>query len=45
MEIKETRYCENCDQETTQFVSEDAMEITYHCTRCNQEEEVVKTFF
>ncbi|WP_407271233.1 hypothetical protein [Radiobacillus sp. PE A8.2] len=45
LEIQEERYCEQCGQETPHLVSETALEITYQCKVCNQEEEVIKTFF
>jgi NADP-dependent 3-hydroxy acid dehydrogenase YdfG len=39
------RYCEGCKKETLQVVGEDALEIRYHCTECDKEQSIVKTFF
>lgn len=39
------RYCEECKKETLQVVSEDALEIKYHCTDCDSEQNTIKNFF
>lgn len=44
-ETKVKRQCSHCQQETVQVAREDALEIEYTCTECNQTDTEVKTFF
>ncbi|WP_180954444.1 hypothetical protein [Bacillus sp. V5-8f] len=39
------KYCEHCRTETVHDAQEDALEIEYRCTICNNHEEVIKNFF
>ena len=45
VEAQETRYCENCKEETLHQAYEDALEFEYRCTKCNKTTEIVKSFF
>ncbi len=45
IEIPRNLYCEKCNKETEHMVREDALEIEYTCTECNQQHEIVKSFF
>ncbi len=45
VEAEQIQYCENCKEETLHKTYEDALEITYRCTRCEGESEVFKSFF
>jgi ribosomal protein L44E len=44
-EIHQQRYCEHCKKNTVHVVREDAIEIEYICSECNQQQEIVKNFF
>ncbi|MGS2779491.1 hypothetical protein ACVBAX_19185 [Robertmurraya sp. GLU-23] len=45
VEAEQIHYCENCKEDTLHKTYEDAMEITYRCTQCEEESEVFKSFF
>lgn len=45
VEAEQIQYCENCKKDTLHKTYEDAMEITYRCTQCEEESEVFKSFF
>lgn len=45
VQAQDIRYCENCKEKTTHIVNEDALELEYKCTQCNETTEVVKNFF
>ncbi|WP_170292710.1 hypothetical protein [Metabacillus idriensis] len=45
IETKLTRYCENCQKETLHTITEDALEINYHCSVCERDKNEIKTFF
>jgi len=44
-ELTEKRFCELCKKETDHLVREDALEIEYICKECNNQEEMIKSFF
>jgi hypothetical protein len=45
VEAEQIQYCENCKEDTLHKTYEDAMEIIYRCTQCEEESEVFKSFF
>ena len=45
IEFPKILYCEKCGKETEHMVREDALEIEYLCTECNNEQEIIKSFF
>ncbi|GAA0328120.1 hypothetical protein GCM10008967_18250 [Bacillus carboniphilus] len=45
IEAQENRYCESCKTETLHKAYEDALEIQFRCTECNETTQVFKTFF
>lgn len=45
IEVEQIRFCENCKKETTHYVYEDALELEYRCTNCNDTTQMIKSFF
>ncbi|MBI0579036.1 hypothetical protein IEC97_16835 [Neobacillus cucumis] len=45
IELPKSLYCEHCKKETEHKVREDALEIEYTCKECNNQQEIVKSFF
>lgn len=45
VEAEQMKFCENCRKETVHHVYEDALELEYRCTKCNETTEMVKSFF
>ncbi len=45
IEFPKNLYCEKCGKETEHMVREDALEIEYICKECNNEQEIIKSFF
>lgn len=45
IEFPKNLYCEQCGKETEHIVHEDALEIEYICKECNNEQEIIKSFF
>lgn len=45
IEFPKNLYCEQCGKETEHMVREDALEIEYICKECNNEQEIIKSFF
>jgi ribosomal protein L33 len=43
--VEEMKFCEHCNKETLHVVREDALEIEFLCTECNEQSDVIKTFF
>jgi ribosomal protein L44E len=45
IEFPKNLYCDKCGKETEHMVREDALEIEYICTECNNGQEIIKSFF
>jgi hypothetical protein len=45
IEFPKDLYCDQCGKETEHIVREDALEIEYICKECNNEQEIIKSFF
>jgi hypothetical protein len=45
VEAEKIRYCENCKEETVHHAYEDALEFVYRCKQCDEQTEIVKSFF
>ncbi|WP_162990200.1 hypothetical protein [Mesobacillus foraminis] len=43
--VEEMKFCEHCNKKTLHVVREDALEIEFLCTECNEQSDVIKTFF
>lgn len=45
IEAQIEKFCEHCKKETLHDAREDALELEYRCTICNNHQEIIKTFF